>query len=356
VKARPLALLLAAALLPLVGCSSEATTSDTVNEFGDDAFAAARAGCRAGEAVPAGTRLKIATTVAPITSIVANVAGDLADITGIVPEGTNSHTYEPPPSVAATLAEADVVFVNGLVLEEPTKDLAQQNLRTGAAFCELGTAILPVSDYLYDFSFPREGGKPNPHLWTDPPLARKYAELVRDTLSLMDPANADAYEANATAFTDRIDALDAAVREATDTLDPGQRKLLTYHDAYAYFAVTYGWTVIGAIQPSNFEEPTAKEVADLIEQVRASGVTAIFGSEVFPSPVLEQIGKETGVQYVDTLRDDDLPGEPGDAEHSYLGLMRLDFVTMITALGGDPSALEAIDVADVAPDTSEYPQ
>ena len=172
----------------------------------------------------------------------------------------------------------------------------------------------------------------------------------------MDPANADAYEANATAFTDRIDALDAAVREATDTLDPGQRKLLTYHDAYAYFAVTYGWTVIGAIQPSNFEEPTAKEVADLIEQVRASGVTAIFGSEVFPSPVLEQIGKETGVQYVDTLRDDDLPGEPGDAEHSYLGLMRLDFVTMITALGGDPSALEAIDVADVAPDTSEYPQ
>ena len=77
---------------------------------------------------------------------------------------------------------------------------------------------------------------------------------------------------------------------------------------------------------------------------------------LFRSPVLEQIGKETGVQYVDTLRDDDLPGEPGDAEHSYLGLMRLDFVTMITALGGDPSALEAIDVADVAPDTSEYPQ
>ena len=145
-KARPLALLLAAALLPLVGCSSEATTSDTVNEFGDDAFAAARAGCRAGEAVPAGTRLKIATTVAPITSIVANVAGDLADITGIVPEGTNSHTYEPPPSVAATLAEADVVFVNGLVLEEPTKDLAEQNLRTGAAFCELGTAIAKERD------------------------------------------------------------------------------------------------------------------------------------------------------------------------------------------------------------------
>ena len=257
---------------------------------------------------------------------------------------------------SATLAEADVVFVNGLVLEEPTKDLAEQNLRTGAAFCELGTAILPVSDYLYDFSFPREGGKPNPHLWTDPPLARKYAELVRDTLSLMDPANADAYEANATAFTDRIDALDAAVREATDTLDPGQRKLLTYHDAYAYFAVTYGWTVIGAIQPSNFEEPTAKEVADLIEQVRASGVTAIFGSEVFPSPVLEQIGKETKVKYVDVLRDDDLPGSPGEPQHSFLGLMQFDFVTMVESLGGDPAGLRAFNPADTAPDGAEYPQ
>jgi len=351
-----MALLLGVVALGLAACSSESSPSNTVNEFGDDAFAAARAECRSGDPVASGARLQITTTVAPITSIVANVVGDLADVTGIVPEGTNSHTYEPPPSVAATLATSDLVFVNGLVLEEPTKDLALQNLRDGAAFCELGTAVLPVTDYLYDFSFPKEGGKPNPHLWTDPPLARKYAEQVRDVVMLMDPANADTYEANATAFIERLDALDAAVRVATDTLDPEQRKLLTYHDAYAYFSMTYGWTVIGAIQPSSFEEPTAKDVADLIRQVRDSGVKAIFGSEVFPSPVLEQIGKETGVQYVDVLRDDDLPGEPGDPEHSYLGLMQFDFVTMITALGGDPSALEALDVSDVTPDRAEYPQ
>ena len=92
-----------------------------------------------------------------------------------------------------------------------------------------------------------------------------------------------------------------------------KRELLTYHDAYAYFAKTYDWDVIGAIQVSDFEDPTPKEVASLIDQVRDADVPAIFGSEVFPSPVLEQIGKEAGARYVDVLRDDDLPGAPGDA-------------------------------------------
>ena len=144
------------------------------------------------------------------------------------------------------------------------------------------------------------------------------------------------------------------MREAFATVP--SRKLLTYHDAYAYFAEEYGWEVIGAIQVSDFEDPTPRDVAELIEQVEAEGVPAIFGSEVFPSPVLEQIGREAGVDYVDVLRDDDLPGEPGDPEHSWLGLMLFDYITMVTALGGDASALEAIEVRNVAPDRAEYPQ
>ena len=135
-----------------------------------------------------------------------------------------------------------------------------------------------------------------------------------------------------------------------------ERQLLTYHDAYAYFAEEYDWTVLGAIQPSSFEEPTAQEVASLIEQVRETGVPAIFGSEVFPSTVLEQIAGETGATYVDDLRDDDLPGAPGDPDHTWLALMRFNYVTMVEALGGDASALEALDVSDVVEDTAEYPQ
>ena len=312
-------------------------------------------GCDLGATV-AGV-LNIATTVAPITSIVANIAGGTNTvILGIVPEGTNSHTFEPKPSDARTLETADIVFINGLVLEEPTKDLALANLKDGAYICELGTEILPESDYIYDFSFPKEGGKPNPHLWTNPPMAKQYAQVVHDVLVRRDPANAATYESNLAAFVAKVDALDAAMVTATATVPETQRKLLTYHDAYAYFAVHYGYTVIGAIQPSSFDEPTPKEIANLITQVRESGVKAVFGSEVFPSPIMEQIGAETGVRYVDVLRDDDLIGEPGDAEHSWLGLMRFNYVTMVEALGGDASALKTLDVSDVAKDTAVYPQ
>lgn len=312
-------------------------------------------GCQLGGVIDGA--LNIATTVAPITSIVANIAGGTnATVNGVVPEGTNSHTFEPKPSDAATLEQADVIFINGLVLEEPTKELALANLKDGASICELGTEILPESNYIFDFSFPVEGGKPNPHLWTNPPMAKQYAQVVRDVLSRRDPANANTFAANYDAFAAKVDALDAAMAKAASTIPSEQRKLVTYHDAYAYFAVHYGFTVIGALQPSSFDEPTPKDIANLIEQIRVEKVQAIFGSEVFPSPVLEQIGAETGVRYIDVLRDDDLIGEPGDAEHSWLGLMRFNFATMVEALGGDASSLKSVDVSDVVRDTAVYPQ
>ena len=299
-------------------------------------------------------KLNVVTTVSPLTSIVSNVAGDMAEVRGLVPEGVNSHTYEPPPSAARTVARADVVFVNGLKLEDPTLELAAANLKRGAEVVELGDRTITPADYLYDFSFPREGGKPNPHLWTNPPYAKDYARIARDTLARRDPANGERYAANYERFATKADELDAAMKAAGATVP--RRELLTYHDAYAYFARHYGWRVIGAVQVSSFEEPTAREVAGLIQQVRQVGVPAIFGSEVFPSPVLAQIGTEAGVRYVDKLRDDDLPGAPGDPDHSWLGLMKFNFVTMVESLGGDASALKAVQVVDAAPDRALYPQ
>ena len=303
-----------------------------------------------------GSRLKIVTTVAPITSIVANIAGDRADVVGAIPEGQDSHTYEPKPSVAQIMTSADLVFVNGLKLEDPTRSIAQNNIPQGGEVIDLGTLALPEDLYLYDFSFPKEGGKPNPHLWTNPPMASCYARLAAQAMSKADPTNADYYADNLARYTAKLDQLDALMKDATASIPASSRKLLTYHDAYAYFAAHYGWEVIGAIQVSSFEDPTPKEIAALIKQIRAAKVPAIFGSEVFPSSVLEQIGKETNVQYVDELRDDDLPGSPGEAEHSFLGLMKFDFVTMVTSLGGDAAKLATFDPADVAPDGAEYPQ
>lgn len=300
--------------------------------------------------------VQVVTTVSPITNIVQNVGGELVTVTGIVPEGTNSHTFEPAPSDARAMAEADVVFMNGLHLEEPTRELADANAREGVEIVGLGDRTIGPDEYIYDFSFPREAGDPNPHLWTNPLYAKRYAEIVKDKLAELDPEFADLYQQNYEAFAERLDELDAAAREATETVPPENRKLLTYHDSFPYFAREYGWDVIGAIQPSDFAEPTPQEVANLIDQVRAEQVPAIFGSEVFPSPVLEQIASEAGAEYVSDLRDDDLPGENGDPDHSYVGLMVFDFRTFMSALGGDVSSFDGVDVENLQPGvTVEYP-
>jgi len=320
------------------------------------ALAPALAACSEGSDVADDGELRIVTTVAPITSITAAVAGDRAEVEGLVPEGTNSHTFEPSPSAAAQLEEADLVLVNGLQLEDPTMELAEETMSEGARLVELGTEVLPESEYVYDFSFPEEEGKPNPHLWTDPTWAIRYAELVRDTLVEVDPDGEATYDENLEAFTAQATALSDALRADQESVPVEDRKLLTYHDAYAYFARTYDWTVIGAIQPDSFDDPTPREVAGIIDQIEAEQVPTIFGSEVFPSDALEEIGDATGARYEDTLRDDDLPGEPGEPEHSWLGLMRYNYVTMITGLGGEAPELSALDVTPAVPDTATYPQ
>jgi ABC-type Zn uptake system ZnuABC Zn-binding protein ZnuA len=312
------------------------------------------AACSAGADADDDARLNVVTTISPITNIAQNVGGEHVEITGIVPEGTNSHTFEPAPTDARVMAEADVVFVNGLHLEEPTMGLARANVPDGTPIVQLGDRTISPEEYIYDFSFPREGGDPNPHLWTNPPYAKRYAEIIAETLAELDPANAEDYEANAEAFGERIDELNALVREVTETVPPENRKLLTYHDSFPYFAREFGWDVIGAIQPSDFADPTPQDVAGLIEQVRGAEVPAIFGSEVFPSPVLEQIASETGAAYVDDLRDDDLPGEPADPEHTYLGLMVFDYRTFMAALGGDVSAFDGFDTSNVGGGSAEY--
>jgi ABC-type Zn uptake system ZnuABC Zn-binding protein ZnuA len=311
--------------------------------------------CSAGGSGADDGRLRVVTTVAPITNIVQNVGGQRIEVIGIVPEGTNSHTFEPAPSDAAALSEADVVFINGLHLEEPTRELAEANVPQGVRVVALADRTIGPDEYIFDFSFPREQGDPNPHLWTNPPYASRYAQIVGRTLSELDPGNAAFYGRNVDAFAARVDELDSIVRDVTASVPPENRKLLTYHDSFPYFAREYGWTVIGAIQPADFAEPTAQDVAALIDQVREEQVPAIFGSEVFPSPVLEQIATEAGADYIDDLRDDDLPGEDGEPDHSYFGLMVFDFRTFMEALGGDASAFDGFDVTNVQPGTTvEY--
>jgi ABC-type Zn uptake system ZnuABC Zn-binding protein ZnuA len=303
--------------------------------------------------------LKVLTTVSPITSIAENIGGTRIELHGLIPEGVNSHTYEPPVSDAAKIADADLIILNGLKLEEPTLELAEANKKDDAVILTVGDETISPGEYKYDFSFPESEGKPNPHLWPNPALTQEYADLIHEALVDSDPGNKSYYDANYEALTANLTALDEAMATATATVPEESRRLLTYHDSWAYWADRYGFTVIGAIQPSDFAEPSASEVADLIDQVRDENVSAIFGSEVFPSPVLEQIADEGGAEYVDDLRDDDLPGEPGDELHSYIGLMVQNMRIMLPALGGDAAALDAVDTALVFDDgasEADYPQ
>lgn len=302
--------------------------------------------------------LKVVTTVSPITSIVENIGGTKVLLEGIVPEGVNSHTFSPSPSVARVLAEADLIVLNGLFLEEPSLELAQANKKSEAVILALGDQTISRDKWKFDFSFPRSQERPNPHLWPNPMLALRYAELVQEQLAALDPGNAEYYAANLEAFRSRVEELDWGIAASVATVPVQHRKLLTYHDSWAYFADRYGMEVVGAVQPSGFSEPSSREVARLIDQIRDLGLPAVFGSEVFPSDVLEQIAKESGATFIDKLRDDDLPGSPGGQRHSYLGLMLENMETMMAALGGNASALADFDVGPVFEGTSNavYPQ
>ena len=305
------------------------------------------------------SRPSVSAPLSPPTSLVENIGGTRIDLTGLIPEGVNSHTYEPPVSAVRKLADADLIVLNGLKLEEPTLELAEANKKGGAAILQLGDRSLTPLEYRYDFSFPRDQERPNPHLWPNPALALRYAELINDSLQSIDPANSAYYEENFARLAERLQALDGAMKTATATVPQAGRKLLTYHDSWAYWADRYEFTVVGAVQPADFSEPSAGEVADLIDQIKAEKVPAVFGSEVFSSPILEQIAKEGNAKFVDKLRDDDLPGKAGDPLHSYIGMMVENMRAMLPALGGSAAALDSVETGLVfsdGPSTAEYPQ
>lgn len=293
-----------------------------------------------GDAAPDGP--VVASTVAPITDLVRQVMGERGRLHSLVPDGVDSHTYEPRPSDVRVLGEADLLIANGLQLEEPTLQLAEANLPSHGTIVTLADQTISRDEWAFDFSFPEDQGVPNPHLWLDVPFAMHYVELIRDALVEADPAGSETYTANATAYLEQLRELDGAVARAVATIPDANRKLVTYHDSWPYFGRRYDIAVVGAVQPSDFSEPSAGDVRTIIDQVRDENVPAVFGSEVFPSDVIRTIAEEAGADYVEELSDDELPGAPGEPQHSYIGMMLANVRSIVTSLGGDASALDGV--------------
>ena len=289
-------------------------------------------------------KLEIVTTVAPITNIVQNIAGIHANVTGIVPNGIDSHTFEPIPSDIKTLQTSDIIIVNGLDLELPTILLAQKIKKPETPILQLGNQAIKEEDWQYDFSFPREDGHPNPHLWLNVEYVMRYVKIIREALIMLDPSNKSEYLGNADSYLSKLRQLDQAIFNCVETIPINNRKLVTYHDSFAYFAPRYNMTVIAAIQPSDFSEPGPQEMINIIKQIRNTRVPAIFGSEVFPSKIMQQIARETKAKFVDQLSDDELPAPPNQ---SFIGMMINNIAVITNALGGNPTCMENLDASNI---------
>ena len=335
--------LLLALSFSLVACSGTQSNSDAVAPPSNDTGASNAVNDSVAQTAPL-----VVTTVAPITNIVSNIAGERAQVAGIIPEGTNSHTFEPRPSDGDFLAKADLILVNGLDLEDPSINMAKAVKPEDTSIYELGSNAISKDKWVFDNSFPATGGKPNPHLWVSTDYAKAYAEEAAKQLSQFDPEGADYYQKNLDTYLARLRELDQVTRKVVESIPTENRKLLTYHDSWPYWAKQYGFEVIGAIQPSDFNEPSVQDVSALIDQIRETGVPAIFGSEVFPSKVEEQIAKEADVKLANTS-DDDLPGdgsanamENNNPEHTYIGMMADNLRILADNLGGDASLVDQL--------------
>jgi len=294
-------------------------------------------------------KLNVLTSVAPITDIVKNIGGERINLVGLVPEGVNSHTFEPVPSDAIKIGNADLIVIDGLNLETSIENIAKNVIAKNpkVQLVKLADNTVTKDDWIFDFSFPKEKGDPNPHLWLNVEYAMKFANITMDKIIEIDPNNSKYYISNYQRYNEVLKELDEGIKKSVDTIPQENRKLLTYHDSWAYFAPRYGMTVIGAIQPSDFGEPSPQDVARLIDQIRTENIPALFASEVFPTNIIDQIAKEANVTIVETLSDDDLPGKEGDPHHSYIGMMLENMRNMILPLGGNIQPLKEIAAKDL---------
>lgn len=291
--------------------------------------------------------LRITATVSPLADLVARVGGERVEVRSLVPPGADSHTYAPRPRDAMRLEDADLYLGIGLALNDGAVRLARTNLRDDARLVLLGEEWLDLDALVYDHpagdrtDVPRDaaGLGPNPHVWTSLRNARALVVGIVAVLSELDPDDAAGHAERGDALIADLETLDARIVEAVATIDATDRALVTYHDAWIYFARDYGLDYAIAVQGGDYSDPSAAGVRSLIDQVRALGVRAVFGSRIFPSAVLEVIAAESGATYVPGLSDDALPGEPGDAEHSYVELMRRNAIIIVEGLGGGASGL-----------------
>lgn len=273
----------------------------------------------------AGERVKVVTSFSILADITQQVGGRHVEIINLVGPDSDAHVYETTPDDARHVAAADLIIENGLHFE-PWLERLVRSSDTQAKVIRASQGVIPRT-------LEEDGhAVADPHAWNSLANAKLYASNIAKALEQVDPGHAQAYRANLAAYTQQIDALLLEVRKRFAALPPGNRKIVTSHDAFGYLGQAYGITFVAPQGLSTEREASAREVADLITLIRKEGIKAVFIENIKDPRLLQQIADETGAGIGGTLHSDALAAE-GPAS-SYLGMYRLNVQTITQALGG----------------------
>ena len=274
-------------------------------------------------------RLKVIASFSILGDFVRNVGGDRVEVRDLVGPNGNAHVFEPSPADAKAVADAKLVFVNGLGFEGWLDRLVKAS-GTKATIVVASNGIKPregAADHDHDH------GKVDPHAWQSVANAKVYVADIRDALIAADPAGKAVYEANAAAYLAKLDALDQEVRAVIARIPPERRRVITSHNAFGYFGDAYGVDFTAPQGVSTEAETSARDVAAIITQIRKQKVAAVFLENVTDPRLVKQIAAETGAKIGSTLYSDALTDAKGDAT-SYIELIRHNLKELAGALTG----------------------
>jgi zinc/manganese transport system substrate-binding protein len=266
-------------------------------------------------------RIKVVATFSILADLVKNVGGDRIEIATLVGPNGDSHAFSPTPADAKTLGTAKVVFVNGLGLEGWMTRLVKASGTKALTVVASKGVKTRKSAQDHHGGHGHGHGATDPHAWQSIANTKIYVANIRDGLSNADPTGRSGYEANAMAYLARLDGLDAEVRAAIGKIPSERRKIITTHDAFGYFGIAYGMEFISPEGVSTDTEPSARDVARIIAQIRKRKIPAVFMENITDPRLMQQIAKETGAKIGGTLYSDALSDENGPAS-TYIDMMR----------------------------------
>jgi zinc/manganese transport system substrate-binding protein len=266
-------------------------------------------------------RLNVVASFSILGDLVKNVGGDKVDVATLVGPNGDVHVYTPAPSDAKKNADARLLVMNGLGLEGWLPRLVQ-SAGSKATIVTASNGIAPL----------QLGSDADPHAWQSVANVRIYVANIRDALIAADPADAAVFRANAERYLGELNALDAEVRADIAKIPPERRKVITTHNAFGYFAAAYGVTFVAPVGVSTESEPSARDIATLIQQIKAEKIPAVFLENLGDDRLIRRIAAETGAKAGGTLYSDSLTDEKGPAP-TYIALVRHNIKALTSALG-----------------------